>query len=378
MRHMLQKLSLAAALALPLAVSPRALAKDVATTQAAAPRTIEVCFVLDTTSSMTGLIDGAKKKIWSIANGIVATDAKAKVRFALVPYRDRGDEYVTKVFDLTDDLDKVFADLQSFQAVGGGDGEESVNQALDDAVNKIAWAKDDATVKLIFLVGDYPPHMDYGDDVKFPQTCESAVKKNLIINTVQCGDYVGTTPVWQEIARLSEGSYVALEQSGGMIAMETPMDKEIAELSAQIGALAVPYGSPRQQAEVASKNSAAAAAPAAVAADRAYFNAAGGKAIQGRGDLVSDVRENQVSIDALPEAELPENMRKMSAEQRAQYVKEQGEQRDKLTSRVRELSTRRQAYIDEETKKLAADSKGDAFDAKVKEIVASQVDRPKP
>src|SRR5439155_9498717 len=29
---------------------------------------IEVCFVLDTTGSMTGLIEGAKQKIWSIAN----------------------------------------------------------------------------------------------------------------------------------------------------------------------------------------------------------------------------------------------------------------------------------------------------------------------
>src|SRR5256885_951377 len=83
-------------------------------------KTIEVCFVLDTTGSMSGLIEGAKKKIWTIANSIVAADSKARVRFALVPYRDRGDEYVTKVFDLTDDLDKVFADLQSFHAAGAG------------------------------------------------------------------------------------------------------------------------------------------------------------------------------------------------------------------------------------------------------------------
>src|SRR3954465_5273268 len=83
-----------------------------------AAKRVEVCFVLDTTGSMGGLIDGAKRKIWTIANSIVAADKGAKVKFALVPYRDRGDAYVTKVFDLTDDIDKVYADLQSFKAEG--------------------------------------------------------------------------------------------------------------------------------------------------------------------------------------------------------------------------------------------------------------------
>ena len=62
------------------------------TVVAPAGKSIEVCFVLDTTGSMGGLIDGAKRKIWSIANSIVAAEKGAHVRFALVPYRDRGDE----------------------------------------------------------------------------------------------------------------------------------------------------------------------------------------------------------------------------------------------------------------------------------------------
>ena len=33
---------------------------------------IEVCFVLDTTGSMGGLIEGAKQKIWSIANEMIS------------------------------------------------------------------------------------------------------------------------------------------------------------------------------------------------------------------------------------------------------------------------------------------------------------------
>src|SRR6185437_5014332 len=104
---------------------------------------------LDTTGSMSGLIEGAKRKIWSIANSIVAANHGATIRFALVPYRDRGDQYVTKVFDLTDDIDAVFANLQTFRAEGGGDEPESVNQALADSVAKISWSASSDVPKIV-------------------------------------------------------------------------------------------------------------------------------------------------------------------------------------------------------------------------------------
>ena len=42
----------------------------------------------------------------------------------------------------------------SFTADGGGDGPEHVNKALHDAINEINWSDDDATLKIVFLVGD--------------------------------------------------------------------------------------------------------------------------------------------------------------------------------------------------------------------------------
>src|SRR6516225_4843860 len=84
----------------------------------------------------------------------------------LVAFRDKGDVYITKVFDLSDDLDAIHGHLKTFRAEGGGDAPESVNQALDDSVNKIKWSTDKKTLRIIFLVGDAPPHMDYPDDVK--------------------------------------------------------------------------------------------------------------------------------------------------------------------------------------------------------------------
>src|SRR6202012_357336 len=66
---------------------------------------VDVVFAIDTTGSMSALLDGAKRKIWQIARYIAQGQPAPQLRIGLVAYRDLGDEYVTKFFDLTDDLD---------------------------------------------------------------------------------------------------------------------------------------------------------------------------------------------------------------------------------------------------------------------------------
>ncbi|MGA2480436.1 MAG: vWA domain-containing protein [Spirochaetia bacterium] len=344
---------------------------------AAKPR-VEVAFVLDSTGSMGGLIEGAKQKIWSIANSIIAQKPTPEVRIGLITYRDRGDEYVTKRFDLTDDIDTVFRNLQSFQADGGGDDPESVNQALHEAVTDLSWSADRKVLKIVFLVGDYPPHMDYADDVKYPVTCREAARREIIIDTVQCGDVEETRSVWQDIARRAEGSYVALAQSGNMVAVTTPYDDEIARASAEIGGTLLPYGERERQEEARSKVSSAASAPASVAADRAAFNlATGGKAIQGSGDLVADIVEGKVDMKKLKKDELPPEMQKMSESERTAYVGQQKQKREALNLKLTDLAKKRAAYVAKEEKRLAAAGGGDSFDAKVTEMITEQAARVK-
>ncbi|MGD8910277.1 MAG: VWA domain-containing protein, partial [Chromatiales bacterium] len=97
---------------------------------------VDVVFALDTTGSMGGLIRAAKEKIWSIATTLAQAQPAPEIRMGLVAYRDRGDAYITQVTDLSSDLDSVYATLMDFRAEGGGDGPESVNQALADAVGR--------------------------------------------------------------------------------------------------------------------------------------------------------------------------------------------------------------------------------------------------
>jgi uncharacterized protein YegL len=164
MRMTLMYLALVAGFVLPYSIHPAHAAKPV----------VEVAFVLDTTGSMSGLIENAKRKIWAIATAIVDANPDAEVRMALVAYRDIGDEYVTKKFELTPDIQGLYAELLKFRAHGGGDWAESVNEALDVAITKLNWSQGNEIRKIVFLVGDAPPHMDYQQDRKYPEVLRDA------------------------------------------------------------------------------------------------------------------------------------------------------------------------------------------------------------
>jgi Mg-chelatase subunit ChlD len=335
---------------------------------------IEVCFVLDTTGSMGGLIEGAKVKIWSIANQLIAAKPTPKLRIALVAYRDRGDDYVTRVFDLTEDIDAVYANLQKFAAGGGGDEAESVNQALHEAVTKIAWSPDRDVLKIVFLVGDSPPHMNYRDDVKYPEVCQRAMQKDLIINTVQCGSNPRTTPIWQEIAQRAEGRFVAISQTGDMQVVSTPVDKDLAELNVALGTTLVPYGHEGQRHLVAAKQAASEAAPATVAADRLAYNVGLGRAVQGLGDLVDDLKDGKVTLASLKKEELPAAMQSMTAEQQRDFLQQKAGQRQQLQVRVNDLLKQRQAFVNTEPQKRQQ-AGSNAFDVQVAHLLRDQARR---
>jgi Mg-chelatase subunit ChlD len=333
---------------------------------------IEVCFVLDTTGSMGGLIEGAKQKIWSIANEMISAQPTPELKLGLIGYRDRGDEYVVKSFSLTDDIDAIYGHLREFQAAGGGDAPESVNEALAEAIHRMPWSSDHKVLKIIFLVGDAPPHMDYPNSPKYPDLCREAAKKDLIINTVQCGEMAETKPIWQEIAKLSEGTYVGISQSGNVAVISTPMDKELSRLNERIGATLIPYGDGKLQAEVHAKYAAAKSAPVAAMADRLSYNSKTGKVVQGRGELVDALNDNTLKLWEIDQKQLPTELQKLDRSELEKRIAKARDERADLQKQIVEMSKKREAYIQSENKRLAAEGKGDAFDQKVAETLHTQ------
>jgi Mg-chelatase subunit ChlD len=337
---------------------------------------VEVVFVLDTTGSMEGLIAAAKEKIWSIATTLSQTNSAPEIRMGLVAYRDRGDAYVTQVVDLNKDLDSMYATLMQFAAGGGGDGPESVNQALDDAVTKISWSQDPNSYRVIFLVGDAPPHMDYQGDRKYPDIVAAAVQKGIVVNTIQCGSSSETVGPWTQIAALGHGKYFTVDQAGSAVAIATPFDERIATLAAQLDDTRLSYGTVEEIAVSAAKTAAIseyrmAASPAAQAR-RGVFNASesGAGNLLSDKDLVRDVESGRVDLATVPEGELPPSLVGKSNEEQVAAIKETAAKREKLQQEIAELARERDTFIE---KKL--DESGGAknsLDQKIYDAVREQ------
>lgn len=331
---------------------------------------VEVVFCLDTTGSMDGLIEGAKQKIWSIANQIAKGKPTPLLSIGLVGYRDKGDEYVTKVSPLDDDLDAVFQNLMSFRADGGGDTPEHVNMALNDSVHKISWNEDKNTLKLLFLVGDCPPHMDYQDGYDYHRICQEAVRKDIIINTIQCGNYPETETFWQEIARLGEGRYARVVQTGGVRVIETPVDEELAKLNSLLEGTIVAFGSVKDMERAVMRKEAVGRMAPTIAAERAAYKYAEAKI--SAYDLIDAVKNNVVNLRGIKDEELPEEMHKMNFEEREKYLANKEKERRGIKAKIEKLSKKRNAYI---TAKLKETPDEDSFDKIVQKFIKAQAAR---
>ena len=319
-----------------------------------AARRVEVVFVLDTTGSMGGLIHAAKEKIWSIASTLAQAQQAPEISIGLVAYRDRGDAYVTQVVDLNRDLDSMYARLMDFAAEGGGDGPEAVNEALDAAIHRMSWSQDRSTYKVVFLVGDAPPHMDYQDGVQYPHVIAAAAAKGIVVNTIQCGSMSETVAPWQHIASLGSGRYFTVEQAGGAVAIATPFDSQIATLSAALDSTRVYYGTAQERSAMAAKVAATERlneeASIAALARRGAFNVSesGAGNFLGERELVADVASGRVDLAALPPAALPPAVAALPAEEQRTFLAETAKKREELQRQIATLAAERDAYIEDE------------------------------
>ncbi len=263
-----------------------------------------------------------------------------------------------------------------FQAQGGGDGPESVNQALYDAVHKMAWSQDPKTYKVVFLVGDAPPHMDYQDDVKYPQSLEEAGRRGIVVNTVQCGTLGSTTPEWRRIAQLGQGRYFQVDQAGSAVAVATPFDEKLARLSAELDDTRLYYGSEeekaKKQAKVEATDKLHAASSVEAQARRATFNASksGEKNLLGEGELVDAVTSGKVDLAKIERSELPEPLQAMAPAEQAAVIEKKAERRNELKAQIGQLARQREDFL----KDKVEDTKGAeaSLDSKIYRAVQEQ------
>lgn len=193
------------------------------------PVKLDVLFLIDATGSMGGEIQRLQDTIKTVSSRIQGLDAQPSVRYGLVAYRDQNEEYVTASADFTASVADFKASLDKVEAAGGGDKPEDVESGLAKAVNGASWGQD--SVKLVFLVADAAPHIDYPQSTPYTTSVKKAAEKGIKLFPIGCSSLEPEGEfAFRQLAQFTMGQYLFItrggdERSGGGGAASATVDK---------------------------------------------------------------------------------------------------------------------------------------------------------
>lgn len=342
----------------------------------AARHPIDLVICLDTSNSMDGLIDSAKRRLWDIVTDLAKAKPTPQLRVSLYSYGNDGysssNGWVRKELDLSEDLDKVSEKLFGLKTHGGT---EYATRVCRDALLEQKWSHHPKALKMIFVCGNEPVNQDREITVK--TTAESAVRAGVFVNTIYCGQAQSSEAVgWKKFADLAEGKFIAIDQARGSVAITTPQDKKLAELSGKLNGTYMFYGkyAGEKKANQFAQDSNAAGLGAGAAAQRGSAKASG-LYNNADSDLVDKKeKDKNFDLEKLDKSELPEEYRKLTKDELNKLIEENAAKRKAIQDEINKLSQDRAKHIAEEEKKTAAPGEKALHEA-VREALTEQAQK---
>jgi hypothetical protein len=340
---------------------------------AAKPANIDLVLCLDVSSSMNGLINSAKARLWEIVNELAKAKPTPNLRVALYSYGhttyDAKTGWVKKDLDFTQDLDQVNDKLFGLRTSGGT---ELVARVTRAALEQLAWTSDPKALKIIFVCGNESADQDSKENT-LKDIAEKAVRQGVVVNTIFCGpEGTGIATGWRDFALLGEGRYAAINQNKAVATVATPVDKQIAELSVKLNDTYCFVGGQREALEANQRLQDANAAKlgASVVAERAVTKAGG--LYRFRDDVVEKAQRNEkLDLDKVADADLPEALKKLPAAEREKHVKELAAKRTAIQNQILELNRERERFLREAAAKQNASGQAGLGDA-LRETIRDQ------
>ncbi|MFH6936417.1 VWA domain-containing protein [Flavobacterium sp. FlaQc-30] len=177
---------------------------------------IDIAFMVDATGSMGDELDYLKEELLDVISKVKQQNQNAKINMGAVFYRDKGEEYVTKVSDFSSNIDTTISFIKDQSAAAGGDFPEAVETALDKSINSLQWSEN-ATSRILFLVLDAPPHYDEQIVFQIHTLIETASKKGIkIIPITASGIDKETEFLMRYMAIATNGTYVFITNDSGI------------------------------------------------------------------------------------------------------------------------------------------------------------------
>ena len=337
-------------------------------------RPVDLVICLDTSGSMTALIDSARAKLWDIVNTLAVEEPNATLRVGLLTYgspnrSDAARGWIVMQTNLTSDLDTVYAKMMAITTNGG---DEFVGWVLNDALRRMNWSRHPRAVKMIFVAGNESADQA-ANYFNFRTVAQDARREGIVINSIYGGGYQqGITEHWDQVALHGGGNYSAIDMQAGTDQIATPYDRMLIELNVELNATYVPYGQAglrgrrnqeAQDANAARMGGQSAASRVVAKSTKLYENA--------RWDLVDSRERGDFDLSKVRNEDLPKEMRGMTTIEQTKYLEKKKTARTGIQKRIQEISVEREVHIKKERTRKG--TKANALDDAMKEAIRKQL-----
>jgi len=320
---------------------------------------MDVALLLDTSGSMSGLINQAKAQLWNIVQEFAKAEKSGITpvfRVSVFEYGNNSlpaqEDYIRQVCGLTDDLDKVSEALFSLRTNGGS---EYCGAVIEDALQTLDWSTRTDSYKAIFIAGNEP--FNQGPDA-YREICASAVASGVVVNTIHCGDAkTGIKQFWQDGAVTGGGKYLNIDQDRKVIHIDAPQDSVIIKLSSELNQTYLWFGDSvkrssysKNQVEQDLNAGSNSVSRAITKAGKLYRNA--------NRDLVDTYKSNKNILAEVEPKCLPDLMQKMHKKEQLAYIKRMADKRTAIQNEIAKQNNARMKYVQAEKARLAEASGG--------------------
>ena len=315
-------------------------------TAAEAPK-IQLALLLDTSSSMDGLIDQARSQLWAVVNALDSATfegATPQLEIAIYEYGNDGlsaeGGYIRQVVPFSSELDVVSEGLFGLTTAGG---DEFAGQAIDRATRELRWDDGENVLRVLYIAGNE----EFSQD--FHETVAAARAKGIVVNTVNCTGYGSWDAGWQEAASIGGGKALRIDQDAKQAYIASPHDDEIEALSTKLNDTYIGYGFRAEMAlrnQVAQDNNSVSAGRASSIAramsktSKLYDNP--------DWDLVDATEQGKIDLATLDRGQLSGDLEGLSTEELERKVETASKEREQIKKKLRGLQKKREAYVAEQ------------------------------
>ena len=211
-------------------------------------------------------------------------------------------------------------------------------------------------------------------DVDYKTACQKAVKKGIVVNTIFCGSYdEGIQTMWKDGSDLADGKYMNIDHNAAVVHIDAPQDAEIIKLGQELNKTYIAFGNAgREKKEMQAEQDAnSMSLNPGVMVERSVTKS-GAQYRNSGWDLVDATNEGSVKIEELKDEDLPDEMKKMSVNERKAYVDKMEKERAQIQGKINKLNEERSKYV---AKKMHENNKENTLDAVMIKTIREQAQK---